>query len=208
MPSATDPALVAQAEELLGGGASPSDVAVATGLSRRSCYRIAARLTSSPAEDAAPGAVPVNAAAKPTSGASGDLAILDEEIEATRGQLREGRAKARAGGSTHGLASLGTLLTALLKRRAEVRPPEPVDAAGEERRWRADADRVLQAIEAGVRAAEEQHGVAAPVEAPVARPHVLGPDAATVPDSPPVAPVVAHAMPSRLSRFQARRAGL
>ena len=161
---------------MAGKGASNATIAKACGVSDETVRRIrnAARKPAAlppvaapaeaPAPDAAvaPPAVPSSCAPPPAAptvpegltGYEADLWILDNEIEATRLQLADARQKSREGGSTHGLAALGSLLASLLDRRAKIRPPPPPDEDADEKRWRADADAVLRQIEAGVRAAE------------------------------------------------------
>lgn len=83
-----------------------------------------------------------------------DLWIIDGEIAETRRALAVARAKVAGGGTTHGLPALSKLLRDLLERREELRPPLEPTEDGDERRWRQDADAVLQKIEAGVKRIE------------------------------------------------------
>lgn len=173
MPAPADAAKVARAEELLCGGAAPADAAAETGLSARTCYRIAARLAAAAPAPEAPAALPspppptveteVPPAETPLpampvglSGIEADRWVYDQRIRMVLARLDAMHARAAEGGSTHGIGQMEKLLADLLARRAELRPPAPPNPAAEERAHRADADRVVAQIEGGVLAAEEQ----------------------------------------------------
>jgi hypothetical protein len=171
MPAPSDAAKVTRAEELLHRGAAPADVAEQTGLSPRTVYRIKDRIgiapppttpstgSPSPPPPVGPEAgftVQIPPIPPGLAGDALDLWLLDERVQAVRTLLHQAQARIASGGSPHGLAALEGVLARLLAQRAGVRPPTPPDAAAEERTHRAEGDRVLTQIEAGVSAAEEQ----------------------------------------------------
>ncbi len=89
-----------------------------------------------------------------------DLWYVEKELHETQAEMGQIRRQARAGGSLHGLTTLGNRFDGLLKRRAELRPPAPPSTDDEERKWRATADLVLAKIREGVKGRRAAKGTA------------------------------------------------